>query len=122
MKASTTGSVWVQWLVVGYALAIILWQAVRVLAGDNFWPCALINMAAEYMAVPLLPLVVMALFSTRPRLLLGVLVIPTLVFVWLFGELFLPRLQATREGPRLKIMTYNVLFSNEDFDAIGDAI
>ena len=111
-----------QWLVVGYAVLIALWHAVRVLLRDRLWPLAIINTAAEYLAVPLLPLVVIALISPRRWSLLGVLVIPALVFLWLFGELFLPRSQSAPAGPRLKIMTYNVLFSNEDFDAIANSI
>jgi vancomycin resistance protein VanJ len=122
MKPRQTAGACEQWLVAGYALFIAIWHALRVLSGDHFWPLAIINTAAEYLAVPLLPLVVIALFSTRRWSLLGVLVIPSLVFLWLFGELFLPHWQSAPEGPRLKIMTYNVLFSNEDFDAIADSI
>jgi vancomycin resistance protein VanJ len=122
MKPRQTAGAWEQWLVASYALFIAIWHALRVLWGDRFWPLAIINTATEYLAVPLLPLAVIALCSTRRWSLLGVLIIPCLVFLLLFGELFLPRWQSAPEGPRLKIMSYNVLFSNEDFGAIADSI
>ncbi len=83
---------WQQWPVAVYASFIELWVFFEFLTQDRFWPLAILNSAGVYLFLPLLPLAVLAFFSSRRRLLLGLLVFPALTFVWMFGGLFLPRL------------------------------
>lgn len=113
---------WQQWLVAAYAVFIEVWLFLHFLWQDRFWPLALINGAAVYLFLPLVPLAVLALLSPRWRLLLGLLAFPAMVFVWLFGGLFLPRLGAAPAGTPLRVMTYNVLNSNHDYAAIAGVV
>jgi vancomycin resistance protein VanJ len=113
---------WQQRLVAGYAIFIELWLFLEFLTQDRFWPLAILNSAGAYLFVPLLPLAALAYFSSRRRLLFGMLAFPALSFLWLFGGLFLPRLGALPAGTPLRAMTYNVLNSNRDFAAIAGAV
>ena len=110
------------WLVSAYTIFIAIWIDLAIVFQDRFWPLAVLNTVAVYIFLPLLPLIVISTFSADRRLLFGLLIYPTFAFLWIFGPLFLPRLQSAPAGPRLKLMTYNVLYSNEDYDAIAASI
>jgi vancomycin resistance protein VanJ len=122
LKTRRNATSWQLWPVSAYAIFIAIWIDLAIVFQDRFWPMAILNTVAVYIFLPLLPLMIIAAFSADRRLLFGLLIYPTLAFLWLFGPLFLPRLQSAPAGPRLKVMTYNVLFSNEDFDAIAASI
>jgi vancomycin resistance protein VanJ len=113
---------WQLWPVFVYAIFIAVWIDLAIVFQDRFWHLAVLNTVAVYSFLPLPPLVIVAAFSADRRLLFGLLIYPMLAFLWLFGPLFVPRVQSAPAGPRLKSMTYNVLFSNEDFDAIAASI
>ncbi len=113
---------WQQWLIAGYAAFIEIWLFLHFVVSDRFWPVAIRNTTAFYLFLPLLPLVVLAALAPRRRLLLGLLLFPLLVFLAFFGVLFLPRLEAPPAGTRLTAMSYNVLHSNRDFEAIAAVV
>lgn len=122
MKMKRNGSAWQVWLAAGYAVFTGIWLALKIALGDRYWPLAILNTGAEYLALPLIPLAIMSVLSARRALLLGLLAFPTLVFGWFYGALFLPRWQAAPSGARLTAMTYNVLYSNHDFEALAASI
>ena len=112
------------WLIRGYAAFITLWLLARMLVFDQVWPVALLNTVAEYLFVPVPLLLLLSLWLRQisPLLLLS---LPTLAFILLFGELFLPssaKPENPRSGPLITAMSFNVLYSNQAYDAIVSSI
>lgn len=97
-----------------YALSLLYYLSLRAIAGDRLWPVALASVFLPWLMFPALILLPLALWRRRwaTGALLGVSVA---VFVWLYGELFLPRLDlrfgaGPASGARpvdLTFMTYN---------------
>src|SRR5262245_34628618 len=105
-----------------YVALIALWLFLRAIFLDRVWWLALANSFAIYLFLPLPPLFLAALWRRRWALTLG-LAIPTAAFVALFGALLLPRLGTPpRDAPTVTAMSFNVLTSNKDTDALVDAI
>jgi endonuclease/exonuclease/phosphatase (EEP) superfamily protein YafD len=109
-----------------YTALFTLWVLLRILFFDRFWPLALVNTFAEYLFAPL-PLLVLAAVLKRNWRLLVPLLIPSLTFTVVFGELFLPRPAdySTRRLPdhlTIAIMSFNVLWSNTDYPAIAASV
>ncbi len=92
-----------------YTALILAWFAAYLLGGDNLPYLGLANLLAVYFFAPL-PLVLLAgLLCRRQALLLG-FAAGLLIFLGLWGRVFTPRLSpAQAEGPRLRVMTFNVL-------------
>ncbi len=112
------------WLITGYVTFIVLWLLLRALFFDQFWPLALLNTIAEYLFIPLPLFLLVGIWQRRwPALLL--LGIPTVAFVVLFGELFWPpsaRSRENRGGPLITVMSFNVLYSSQEYEAIAKSI
>lgn len=110
-------------LVDAYLMFICVWFLLRLIFFDRFWPLALLNTIAEYLFVPLPLLLIMAIWQNhRPSLFkLGM---PLLIFVALFGALFLPSFsEATDDtAPTLTVMSFNVLHRNKASGAIISSI
>ena len=105
-----------------YIALIALWLIGRAIFFDRIWWLALANSFAIYLFLPLPPLLLATLWRRRLTLMLG-LAIPTAAFVMLFGALLLPRLSAPQPyQPTIIAMSFNVLTSNKDTDALVDAI
>lgn len=109
-----------------YSALFALWLLLRLIFFDRFWPLALVNTFAEYLFIPLPFLAALAFWQRRWRLLLPLLV-PGAAFLFMFGELFLPSFPAPsvtqpQDRPTLIAMSFNVLWSNEDYDAIAGAV
>ena len=108
----------------GYVLLIALWLLLRLLLFDRLWWLALINSLAFYLFVPLVFILPAALWQRQSRLLLG-LALPLLAFIALFGALFVPpaaRPRPQAQGPTLTAMSFNLLWSNRNYDDIVQAI
>lgn len=94
------------WLYTGL---VLVWFAAYLLAGDRLPYLGLANLLAVYFFAPL-PLVLLAGLLCRQRALLVGFAAGLLIFLGLWGRLFLPRLSPPRaEGPVLRVMTFNVL-------------
>lgn len=121
LKFSTLVSL-ISW---GYIIFFALWILLRLLFFDRFWWLALINTVALYIFVPLVLLLPLALLWRQWRVLLG-LGFPLGVFIAFYGSLFLPQLPFTalpeRRQQQVTAMTFNMLFSNTDYDAISKMI
>lgn len=109
----------------GYVILFTLWILSRLLFFDRFWWLGLINTVALYLFVPLVLLLPLALLWRQWRVLLG-LGFPLGVFIAFYGSLFLPQLPVvvSSEPGQLEITatTFNMLFSNNDYDEIGRMI
>lgn len=112
------------WLVIGYVTFVAFWLLSRALFFDQFWPLALLNTVAEYLFTPL-PLFLLLSIWRRHWSALVALGIPTVAFVFFFGGLFLsPFAQSLvdKDGPFITVMSFNVLHSNRDYEAIARSI
>jgi vancomycin resistance protein VanJ len=107
---------WLGWF---YVLFVTLWLTLRLLFFDRVWWLALINSFAFFLFVPLPVLLAVSLGKRRQRLLLG-LSIPTIAFVVLYGELFLPSFAPSGDG--IAVMSFNTMLENQDYTSIAGAI
>ncbi len=102
-----------------YAGAIILWQMLRLVWGDRWWWLAWANILSLYLFLPLAVLGPLALASRRWPAIAAVAV-PLGVWLALYGGLFLPQIAPARaeEARPLRVMTWNILYLNDDGAAV----
>ncbi len=115
---------WLELLSVGYVVLLVIWWLLRLAFFDGLWWLALLNTFALVLFIPLVLLILLALWYRRPWLLF-VLAIPLALFVWLFGETLLPPATAGPGGENratITAMSFNVLWSNDDYDRIAEVI
>jgi endonuclease/exonuclease/phosphatase (EEP) superfamily protein YafD len=110
-----------------YGLSVVAWQVLRLAFGDRWWWLAGANLVSFYLFLPLVVLLPLGLWACRQqpyRWAVAVLAVPLAVLVWLYGGLFLPRAVrvAAEEGPRLRVMTLNVLYTNDDGAAVAHLV
>ncbi|MFB0547134.1 MAG: endonuclease/exonuclease/phosphatase family protein [Anaerolineae bacterium] len=106
-----------------YGLVLGLWWVLHLCYGDEFWWLAVVNAFSLYLFFPLGPALIITLIA-RKRL-LWLINLPFLVlFGWLYGELFLPRLptKPAQDAPVVTVMSFNVLYSNGHGEALADVI
>jgi len=105
-----------------YSGFIVLWFLLWQLFGDANWWLVLLNRVAVYLFVPLLFLIAGLLLVRRARLLLP-LFFPVLIFVFLYHPYLIPKpAKFVDESAALKVMTYNMLFSNTEYDAVAKVV
>ena len=107
-----------------YATGVTGWAIAYKIVGDGFWALAMVNAFAVYLFAPL-PLVAILGILARHRTAWIVIAGVTLLFFGLFGGDLLPPFPIVRaEGgsPDLRVMTYNVLFTNTDGTPIAQSI
>ncbi len=105
-----------------YVAVIALWLLLRAIFFDQIWWLALLNTFAIYLFVPLPLLLLASLWRRRWALVFG-LAIPTTAFFALFGTLLLPKpTNLQLHDATIIAMTFNVLTSNKDTDALVNAI
>jgi vancomycin resistance protein VanJ len=108
--------------IIAYALAIGILHVVWRTSALEIWWVQLLNVFGLWLYLPLPLLVVFALFA-RPRLAALLLAVPLVCFGWEYGPQFLPRPRpAVAEGRPLRVMSWNVLFSNNDVTSVGKTI
>jgi len=106
----------------GYAILILAWFVSWLTVGDANWWLILVNRAAHYLFLPVPFFLIWGIFSRglKPAI---TLVIPCLIFVWIYHPYLFPRFSQTRQdNPQLTVMTYNVLFSNRNYNAVADIV
>lgn len=104
-----------------YVIALNFWFALWVLTGDRFWWMALLNRVVPYLFLPAVLLAGVAMIR-REKVALASLLIPLLIFVYLYGAYFLPQRANPTPHANLTVMTYNILYSNQDYDGIAKVI
>lgn len=95
-----------------HALGVVLYLLLRAISGDRLWPVALVGAFLPWVLLPgalLLPAVLLLRRWRRAAL----AAVPVIAFLWLFGGLFLPRLEPACAGGEhgcraLRVMSYNV--------------
>lgn len=103
-----------------YLGSLLIWLGLRSLFFDRFWWLALLNTFAPYLFLPTVILLPLALWSRKKRLVVG-MILGCLLFVVLFP----PRLNfptVARRDTVLKVMTFNLLWSNQDYLKIAQMI
>lgn len=105
---------------VAYSVILSLWWVASLSVGDKWWWLFVLNRFAPGLFVPALILFAQGLVYRR-RAWLAACFIPAGIFLFLYWPYLLPR-PAVTEMVDLRVMTYNVLVSNTDYDAIASAI
>jgi len=115
-----SGALWA--LIDLYAAGALIYLVLKLAAGDRLWPVAVLNNLAGPLLLPSLPLLALAAWQARwaEAAALG---LGALGFIWLFGDLFLPRLGRPRAGAtRLRVMSFNMLSTWSSTEAVLDEI
>lgn len=108
--------------VAGYSVSILAWLISWMLIGDASWWLTLINRIVPFLFLPVLVLLGWVVYSRRFKLIIALL-IPISIFAQLYHPYLFPRFVNPNNSERtLKVMTYNVLFSNFDYDAVAKVI
>jgi vancomycin resistance protein VanJ len=103
--------------VAGTVTLALLWT----IAPQWRWWVALSNVFAPLFFLPLLVLIPAALvIRSRPVYILTAL--PAIVFVVLFGNLFIPRINAAEAGQTIRVATFNQLYKDSNVADILQAI
>jgi len=95
----------------------VLWLVVR----DSWWWLALLNRVASYMFVPV-PAIALLAAVNRWRRVIEVSLVPPLIFSLIFWPYVIPHAAPTAAHSDLRVMTYNVLYSNTNSDAVAAII
>ncbi|MCI0555677.1 MAG: endonuclease/exonuclease/phosphatase family protein [Anaerolineae bacterium] len=117
MRSSKSGII-----VIGYSVLILAWFTSWLLVGDATWWLTLVNRIVPFLFIPVPFLFGRAIYVRRLRLIIPLL-IPIFIFVQLYHPYLFPRFVTPFASVHtLKVMTYNVLFSNSDYEAIAGVI
>lgn len=111
---STCVLIYVEFLLIWFVLWLIP-------GGDRFWWMSVLNSVPLYLFLPL-PLCILVAALLRNRALVVITLLPLVIFSTLFGAYYRPKLAQGEAGTDLRVMTYNVLFSNEAYDAVTQVI
>lgn len=114
-----------------YLFFLFVWLGLRLLWFDRLWWLALLNTGAFFLLLPLVLALPWCVWQRRWALLAG-FGIPLAIALHWYLPLFIPALPfsplrlsapaAAQDGASLKLMSFNVLWSNQDYDAIAQVI
>ncbi|MEP7134557.1 MAG: endonuclease/exonuclease/phosphatase family protein [Chloroflexota bacterium] len=108
--------------VIIYFTLIGIWLISWLVVGDANWFLTLLNRIVPFLFIPAPVLLVWVAFVRRLKLIIP-LMVPVFIFASLYHPYLFPKLtKPTTEDPELKIMTYNVLFSNSNYEAVAGVI
>ncbi|NJO84429.1 MAG: hypothetical protein HC828_17745 [Blastochloris sp.] len=104
-----------------YSIGIVALTVLWAIQPHRSWWLALSNIFAVYLFVPLVMFVPLAWLvrSIGLRVAVGTVLA---VFLALFGARFVPPLPKADDGLRLRVVSYNHLYSNRHIDAVIEAI
>ncbi len=95
-----------------YTLGLLAWFLTWVTLNEGVWPMVLINRYIVYLFA-LLPISALVHWWRKQRWLLRVTLLLLAFLGWMYFPYALPQIGAT-SNDGLRVMTYNVLYSNED--------
>lgn len=98
-----------------YAGLIIVWFALHIWIGDAVWWLALLDSFTPFLFLPLV-LILPASLVCRWRAFQLSVVPPAVIFLVLYGTLFLPRLNPASGGTPLVVMTFNIWGYSESIE------
>jgi vancomycin resistance protein VanJ len=107
-----------------FALALIIWNVLRIYPGDRWLLVRLGNYFAPWLFMALVPALVVALLARRPWLTRVALLLGLVFLVRYWPLLFprLPQLNAGNSANELRVMTFNVNYANRNASDIADLI
>jgi len=105
-----------------YVAALLIWFGLSMLFGDQWIWLFAVTAMAPYLFLPL-PVALLISVGARDRVLLALSLVGVVIWVSLYGPLFLPRpLPAAASGPQLRVMTTNVLGWNRQPEGVVAAL
>jgi len=104
-----------------YLLFVISWFLLYLLFGDGSGYLGMVNAISIYFFLPL-PIAALFAILAKKKQLLWPLLSATLIFAWLWGPLFFAQNLSNNIGPRLKVMSFNVLGRAGSHELILDSI
>ena len=104
-----------------YVVLILVWLGLWQATGDDLWWMALLNRIVVPLFAPA-PLATLLALITRQSKAFVVSLIPPFIFGGLFWPYLVPRPAPVTGQPVLRVMTYNVLYSNSNYDAVANVI
>lgn len=111
-----------QLLTITYLALIASWYVSWLVVGDGNWWLTVVNRIVPYLFLPV-PLILMGVILFRDFKALTTLVPPVLIFVNLYHPYLLPKLpRSDASDAQVRVLTYNVLYSNQDYDAVANII
>jgi vancomycin resistance protein VanJ len=105
-----------------YIILISAWFVSWLLIRDGNWWLIVINRIVPYLFIPVLFFFAWAIFSRKFKILIPLL-LPMLIFGRLYHPYLTPKFaQPIETHSELRVMTYNVLYSNLDYDSVANVI
>ena len=105
-----------------YFFVLLLCLVLRFIFEDEWWWLGFLNSLTPYWFAPLIVVLPIAYFA-RQRVLWGLSLLSTVVFLFLFGKLLLPKWPSSESNePTLTVMTYNILGTNQNWPTIRESI
>ncbi|MBN1810201.1 MAG: endonuclease/exonuclease/phosphatase family protein [Anaerolineae bacterium] len=105
-------------LVLFHAGLIVAYFVTRWLGGASVWFVDAAAYVLPWLFVPSLLLLPVGLLLCRSRVLTVVALVPPVFFLSTCGHLFLPRWPVRTVSPAFTVLTHNVLYTNEDAEAL----
>lgn len=111
---------WVRFTAV-YVIALFFWFGLWLWLGDSFWWLTMLNRVVPFLFLPAVLLFLVGLWRrSLPQI--GWALLPLVLFI----ALYRPYLRPTQSGPGetavVRIMTFNVLFSNAKYERVAKLI
>ena len=108
--------------VIAYVILISTWFVSWLIVGDTNWWLVLLNRIVPYLFVPIFLFLAWGISSRQFKLMIPLLV-PGLIFICMYHPYLFPKpAQPFDKNHQLRVMTYNVLFSNMDYDAVANVV
>jgi vancomycin resistance protein VanJ len=101
---------------------IVAYFVAHWLGGNGVWFVDVAGYVLPWLFVPSLLLLPAALLLRRPHSLKVLAAVPPALFLLTYGHLYLPRWPVRAAGPAFTVLTHNVLYTNEDADALVASI
>ena len=106
-------------LLFSYLLFICVWFLLWLTVGDGPWWLTVLNRVVPYLFLPVLLFLAWLLLKREYKLAV-VLALPTLIFLLLYRPYLVPSYSSASHAPAdLTVMTYNVLYSNLEYEAVS---
>jgi len=104
-----------------YSIIIICWFLLNQNFGDGFWWLTILNQITPLLFVPL-PFLFVAKIVARKWYQVAIILIPCAIFVWMEAPHLAPIFPIDSQQQDIRVMTYNVLYLNENYDHVAQVI
>lgn len=104
-----------------YGIALTPLLLLWLILGESFWLTTLIANLMPGVFFPLVYGLIIGIILRR-RFTLTLQLLPLLMFIILYAAVFIPRSVDTLDGQPLRVMTYNMLFLNENVEEMASLI